>query len=328
MLTLNDIAQMAGVSKSTVSRYLNNGSVSQKTREKLDTIVKETGYQPNPFAQSLKAEKTNMIGVIIPRYDSPSTNEVLKGIDTAANKRGLRLIIMSSNLDADRTLNNIQTLQIQKVDQIILLGSFMNEELKQVIYDSKVPIILVGQSMPAITSLIYDDYHAGQLIAQHAIALNHKDLAFIGVSEDDYAVGVLRKQGFYDYAQAHGATIQYIETSFSRSESRAKALTYLPSLRATYIAAATDHIAMGIHGAATHLGYAIPDDFSLSGFGGYKATQYVVPNITTVNYPFYETGELAVEIAFQEQSKIQTDPIVLSVIINANPSTTKIRKAE
>ncbi len=326
MVTLNDIAQMAGVSKSTVSRYLNNGSVSKTTREKLDSIVQQTGYQPNPFAQSLKAEKTNMIGVIIPRYDSPSTNEVLKGIDAAANKMGLRLIIMSSNLDVERALNNIQTLQIQKVDRIILLGSFMNEELKRVIHESKVPIVLVGQSISGITSLIYDDYHAGQLIAQHAIALNHKQLAFVGVSEEDYAVGVLRKQGFYDYAEKFGATIEYIETSFSRSESRAKALKYLPSLKATYIAAATDHIAMGIHGAATQLGYAIPEDFSLSGFGGYKATQYVVPNITTVNYPFYETGELAVEIAFQEKTQLENEPTVLSVIINVNPSTVMLKK--
>ena len=84
MVTLQDIAKMAGVSKSTVSRYLNNGSVGKNTREKIDAIIKETGYQPNPFAQSLKAGKSNMIGVIIPRYDSPSTNEVLKGIDAAA----------------------------------------------------------------------------------------------------------------------------------------------------------------------------------------------------------------------------------------------------
>ena len=84
MVTLNDIAKMANVSKSTVSRYLNNGSVSQKTRKKLDKIVQETGYQPNLLAQSLKAQKSNMVGVIIPRYGSPSTNEVLKGIDSSA----------------------------------------------------------------------------------------------------------------------------------------------------------------------------------------------------------------------------------------------------
>ena len=74
----------------------------------------------------------------------------------------------------------------------------MNEELEEVIRKSTVPIILIGQSIVGVRSLVYDDYHAGKLIAQHAIALGHQKLAFIGVSEEDYAVGILRKKCFYD----------------------------------------------------------------------------------------------------------------------------------
>ena len=72
ILTINDIAQLAGVAKSTVSRYLNNGSVSEKTRVKLDKIVQENNYTPNSFAQSLKAKQSNLIGTIVPRLDSYS----------------------------------------------------------------------------------------------------------------------------------------------------------------------------------------------------------------------------------------------------------------
>ena len=323
MVTLQDIAKMAGVSKSTVSRYLNNGSVGKNTREKIDAIIKEPGYQPNPFAQSLKAGKSNMIGVIIPRYDSPSTNEVLKGIDAAATERDLNLIIMSANLNRERTLKNIQTLQTQKVDSIILLGSFMNEELEEVIRQSTVPIILIGQSIVGVRSLVYDDYHAGKLIAQHAIALGHQKLAFIGVSEEDYAVGILRKKGFYDYAEANGADITYVETDFSRTHAREKALQFLPNLEATYIAAATDHIAIGIHGAALELGYDIPQDFSLSGFGGYKAAQYLTPTITTINFPYYEMGEVAVQVAVDNNHihEKSIEPMILSVVMNQTEST-------
>lgn len=323
MVTLQDIAKMAGVSKSTVSRYLNNGSVGKNTREKIDAIIKETGYQPNPFAQSLKAGKSNMIGVIIPRYDSPSTNEVLKGIDAAATERDLNLIIMSANLNRERTLKNIQTLLTQKVDSIILLGSFMNEELEEVIRQSTVPIILIGQSIVGVRSLVYDDYHAGKLIAQHAIALGHQKLAFIGVSEEDYAVGILRKKGFYDYAEANGADITYVETDFSRTHAREKALQFLPNLEATYIAAATDHIAIGIHGAALELGYDIPQDFSLSGFGGYKAAQYLTPTITTINFPYYEMGEVAVQVAVDNNHihEKSIEPMILSVVMNQTEST-------
>lgn len=326
MITLNDIAKMAGVSKSTVSRYLNKGSVSKQTREKLDEIIEKTGYQPNPFARSLKAEQSNMIGVIIPRYDSPSTNEVLKGIDAAANRSGIRLIIMSANLDSERTLQNIQTLQIQKVDSIILFGSYMNPSLETAIRQSHVPIILIGQNLTDVTCLNYDDYYAGQLIAQHALELGHQRLVFVGVSEEDQAVGVLRKKGFYDVANSHGASIDYIETTFSRSDTYEKALEFLPIIQGTYIAAATDYIAMGIMGAASQLNIRIPKDISLSGFGGYKAAKYMTPHLTTVNYPYFAMGEKAVEKALERlETTNKMDVTTLSVTMNSQQSTKRIK---
>ena len=210
---------MANVSKSTVSRYLNNGSVSQKTKEKLDKIVQKTGYQPNAMAQSLKATKSNMVGVIIPRYDSPSTNQVLKGIDSVAYEKDIQLMITNANLDLERTKKNIALLQRQKVGAIILFATEIDDELEQQIQSSKIPIFLVGQKLENNPSFIYQDYEAGKIIAQHAIDKGHRELLFVGVNESDYAVGVLRKQGFYDVAEQNGASVEFIETEFSRSYS-------------------------------------------------------------------------------------------------------------
>jgi len=299
MVTLNDIAKMADVSKSTVSRYLNNGAVSKKTREKLDKIVEETGYQPNLFAQSLKAEKSNMVGVIIPRYDSPSTNQVMKGIDTVAHEKEIQLMIMNSDLDIERTKKNITLLQRQKAGAIILFATAIDDELKQQIHSSETPIILIGQQLKGIPSFTYQDYEAGKIIAQHAIDQGHRKLLFVGVTEEDYAVGVLRKKGFYDVAEENGATVSFIETEFSRAYSYQKALGFLPEINETYIAAATDHIAIGISNASVELGIQIPEDLSLSGFGGYSITQNVYPAITTVAYPFYEMGRTAITESLQ-----------------------------
>ncbi|MBP9594842.1 MAG: LacI family DNA-binding transcriptional regulator, partial [Trichococcus sp.] len=83
MVTINDIAKMAGVAKSTVSRYLNGGAVSGKTKAKLDAIVAEHDYKPNKFAQSLKAKRTHMVGTIIPRLNSFATNEALRGLESS-----------------------------------------------------------------------------------------------------------------------------------------------------------------------------------------------------------------------------------------------------
>lgn len=102
MVTINDIAKMAGVAKSTVSRYLNGGSISKKTKAKLDAIVAETGYTPNTFAQSLKAKRTNIVGTIIPRFDSYSSNAILEGIDQELLKRQMQLVIMNSSQSVER----------------------------------------------------------------------------------------------------------------------------------------------------------------------------------------------------------------------------------
>lgn len=327
MVTLNDIAKIANVSKSTVSRYLNNGSVSEKTKNKLDKIIKDTGYQPNRLAQSLKASKSNMIGVIIPRYNSPSTNLVMEGIDTVAYREGIQLMIMNSNLNLNRTKNNIKSLERQKVEAIVLFATLIDEDLSEQIKHSNIPIILVGQELREVSFLTYQDYEAGRSIAQHAIDLGHRKILFVGVTEEDHAVGVLRKKGFYDVAKKAGAEIKFVETEFSRTYSYKKALKFLPEMDATYIAAATDHIAVGIFNAGMELGFSIPNDFSLSGFGGYSVTQNVFPNITTVSYPFEDLGKLVIqEVQKIIQSEIENREIrvKLPVELTIQGSTKKI----
>lgn len=328
MVTLSDIAKMANVSKSTVSRYLNNGPVSKKTRDKIEEIIKETNYEPNILAQSLKAQQSHLIGVIIPRYDSPSMSQVLKGIDEVAYAEKMQLMIMNSNLDLDRTKENIRVMQRQKVGAILLSATMIDEELAQQIKTSKTPILLIGQTVEGIPSYTYQDYEAGQIIAQHAIDLGHRHLLFVGVTEEDYSVGVLRKKGFYDVVKANGATVEFIETEFTKSYSYEQALEYLPRTKATYIAAATDHIALGIMNAGFELGIEIPQEISVSGFGGYSETRNVMPHITTVQFPFYKMGELIVGEAIAGiKGKPLEDTTTLPVHLNSQGSTAKLGEA-
>lgn len=295
-MTLNEIAQMAGVAKSTVSRYLNNGSVSEKTKQKLQKIIEETGYVPNQFAQSLKAQRSNMIGVVLPRFDSPSTNQVLKGMDELAYQKGYQLVLTNSNLDIQREKENLSLLERQKVSGIILIASFLDDEIKQQITNLDIPILMIGQQINQVHCLIHEDFEAGKRIAEYALELGHKQLLYVGVTADDNAVGVLRRDGFMQTVNEAGANVEFIETSFSRKEAYKQALDYLPTTQATYIAAATDQIAIGIANAAQDLNLSIPDDFSLSGFGGYSESEYAYPRITTVDYPFYELGRQALEL--------------------------------
>ena len=101
MKTIKDIAKMAGVSKSTVSRYLNGGSISKVTREKIHRVVEETGYKPNQFAQSLKAKRTGLIGAIVPRLDSYAKTETLKGIESSLLLQDVQTMFVNTYLSKE-----------------------------------------------------------------------------------------------------------------------------------------------------------------------------------------------------------------------------------
>lgn len=297
MVTIDEIAKKAGVAKSTVSRYLNQGSVSEKTKEKIAQVIEKTDYQPNLYAQSLKAKNTNMIGVVIPRLNSASTNDALTGIDHEAKKNGYEPIILNSDLNLKNDVKNIQILNKQKVEGIIFFASELNTEIIQAVQQSYVPILLVGQTLKGTHSITHEDYNAGYIMGQHVLKMGHKQALFFGVSEKDEAVGVQRKNGFFDAFKKGNGQSLFIKTSFSKSETYHLAKKELPLFfhhGITIIGCATDNIALAVMKALTDLGKNVPEDFSLFGFGGYDIMSYLNPTITTIRYPYYNIGQESV----------------------------------
>ncbi|MCL9663084.1 LacI family DNA-binding transcriptional regulator [Paenibacillus hunanensis] len=295
--TIADIARIAGVAKSTVSRYLNGGSVSVATRNKIEQVIKETGYVPNTFAQSLKAKTANIIGTIVPRLDSFATSHTLMGIDDQLRNQGCRMLITNTSQDMNREIEAIYELARQKISGIILLAARITEEHLEAIQTTDIPVLLVGQQHEQIHSLIHNDYDAGYELGRYVLDRGHRRLAYLGVTEQDIAVGVRRKQGFARAVEETGeCTVAYYETSFRMSDARQYALQLLQEpLDATIIVCATDNIALGVMKAAHELGIDIPAQLSITGFGGYDVTEVVHPALTTIRYPYQEAGKIAAQ---------------------------------
>ncbi len=326
MVTINDIAKRAGVAKSTVSRYLNGGSVSQKTKEKLHAIVAETGYIPNTFAQSLKAKKTNIIGTIIPRLDSYSANEALISIDEGLRKKNFQSLIINTNQDSEREIESIYSLASQKVAGILLFATVITKAHKKAILDVGIPVILLGQQADEFYSIVHDEYDAGFKLGKYATGLGHKNFLYFTVFEADVAVGKLRKKGVLDaLKETKESTVEIIETSFTFEQAYQQVLEILPLVKASYIICATDNIALAVLKAAHQLNIEIPNIFSLSGFGGYQITTVVSPTITTVKYAYQELGEIAVRnlLLLLEGSSVSKKTILTNELIR-NESTKKI----
>lgn len=292
--TISDIAQMAGVAKSTVSRFLNGGSVSEDTRQKIERIIKQHNYVPNTFAQSLKAKKTSIIGTVVPRLDSFATSQTLIGIDEGLRDNQYQMLIANTSQDMQREIDAIYDFARQKVSGIILLAAEVTEAHLKAVEDIGIPVLLVGQQHELMYSLVHNDDQAGYEMGRYVVGQGHRKIVYMGVSEKDQAVGIHRKQGFQRaIAECGECDVKYYETSFKMSEAIVNAEAILKEITPTIIVGATDNIALGVMKIAFSKKIRIPRELSITGFGGYDITEMIHPTLTTVQYHYLQAGQVA-----------------------------------
>ena len=294
--TIADIARIAGFAKSTVSRYLNGGSVSKETSKRIEEVILETGYSPNRFAQSLKAKQTKIIGTIVPRLDSFATNQTLIGIDEQLRDLDYQVLISNTSQNVQRELENLNTLQKQRVAGIILLATVITEEHIETVNQADIPSVIVGQQQEQMYSVIHNDIGAAYQLGQEVLKMGHRKIAYLGVTEKDIAVGIKRKEGFKKAAdEIPDCTVRYFETSFKIEDAVEKVEEMLKDFVPTLIVCATDNIAFGALKALQKNGLRVPQDISITGFGGYSMTEFTNPEITTVKFRYKDGGKIAAQ---------------------------------
>lgn len=292
--TISDIAQLAGVAKSTVSRFLNGGSVSEDTRQRIERIIKQYNYVPNTFAQSLKAKRASIIGTVVPRLDSFATSQTLIGIDEELRSNQYQMLIANTSQDMQREIDAIYDFARQKVSGIILLAAEVTEAHLKAVDDIGIPVILVGQQHERLHSVVHNDDQAGYEMGKHVLQNGHREISYLGVTERDQAVGIHRKQGFQRaIAECPRCNVTYHESSFKMSEAVYTAEQVLNNDRSSMIVCATDNIALAVMKTAFSAKRRIPQDISVSGFGGYDITEMINPALTTVRYHYTQAGRIA-----------------------------------
>ncbi|WP_409305999.1 LacI family DNA-binding transcriptional regulator [Peribacillus sp. SCS-155] len=295
MITISDIAKIAGVAKSTVSRFLNGGSVGDATKKKIERAIEETGYTPNPFAQSLKAKKTNIIGTIIPRLDSYAASHTVIGIDQQLKENNYQMLISNTSQNIEREIESIYSFSNQKAAGIILLATEITPAHEEAFEAVQIPVILIGQEHAHMHSVIHDDFHASLSMGQYVIEKGHRKIAYLGVTEKDIAVGVKRKRGFQKALEdCPDCEARYFESEFNipaaqQAAERIFSCNFNPSI----IVCATDNIALGVLKAAYQKGIRVPAELSVTGFGGYDITEVIHPGLTTAKFFYHEAGATA-----------------------------------
>ncbi|MGL6197976.1 MAG: LacI family DNA-binding transcriptional regulator [Lachnospiraceae bacterium] len=315
-VTIKDIAKIAGVSYSTVSRALSGSTeVSEETRSRILDICQKNGYRVNVLARSLICNKTNTLGLIVPEVTNPFYAELSLGIEIHSRSQGYNVILCNSLQDDATTEKLFEHLIGLQVDGIILASSHDEASHWVKKYGKTVPTVLLGGSIAeeesdGINSVCVDNITGGRIAAEYLLSLGHKDIMYMGLRQTSIT-HQLRFKGFSATLKAAGLQPKVIEnTEPSSSIDNGYALgkrQFAQSFTSTAVFAATDSLALGILQAADEFGLQVPDDFSLLGFDNIVYSALPKIKLSTIDQRKQRLSEAAVNLLVDTIDSPQRD---------------------
>jgi LacI family transcriptional regulator len=299
-VTLEMVAERAGVSPSTVSRILNGTAVvSDDKRAAVDRAIAKLGFVPNPVARGLAGGRTLSVGVVTQAIDSPFYGAALRGIEVELGGAGYSPLFMSGHWRGDLEARCIELLHARRVDGLILLtGRLSDSKLRTV--SRSLPVVVTGRSLKAanLISLDFDNREGARLATQHLIDLGHRRIAYIG-GDPEHPDAVERQRGHQIALEAAGLRIDPAivqQGDFSEQSGLAAVERLLAGHgRFSAIFAANDQMAFGAAVGLHRYGRRVPDDVSLVGFDDLAGSVFFVPPLTTIHNPIQEIGQLAAQ---------------------------------
>lgn len=300
-VTLADVARLAGVSKVTVSKTLNNsGRISQETRERVLKAARDLGYTVNYAARSLRGGRTNLLGMVVPELVSPYFTDVARAAAEAATAQGLDLGVFTTSRDQKREQERIGMLQGGLADGLLIVVPSDSASFLSSLEKSKIPVVLINHfgARTHLPTVCADNYHGARAAVEHLLAHGHQRIGFVtGARESTQAQERLR--AYRDTLGARGPLDENLirEGNFTqrRGFEAGQELLALPE-PPTAIFAASDATAFGVMDAIKDRGLRIPDDVSLVGFDDVLAASQTHPTLTTVSHPITEMNETAVRL--------------------------------
>jgi LacI family transcriptional regulator len=305
-ITIKDIARMANVSHTTVSRALNNKSrIKNETKEKILAIASELNYQPNFIAKSLVMRRTKTLGLVITNIANPFYIELAQGIESTARGLGYNIIFCSTHSDLSTEKQHIDMLRSKGVDGIIFSSAHMGDPNILTLAEEAFPIVLVNRRTyhPIVREKVdyvgIDNILGGFLAVEHLIRLGHRRIGVIGGSSES-SVGFERLEGGKKALITYGLeaiTDYFLEGDFLKGCGYQGGKQFLRMReRPTAVFAANDYMALGAYQAVIEEGYRVPEDLALIGFNDIEFTATKGVELTTIGQKKYEMGTLAVRI--------------------------------
>ena len=311
---LTDVAKLAGVSPTTVSRVINKkGYLSEKTIQKVNDAMRELGYKPNNLARSLQGKSAKLIGLIFPNIRHIFYAELIDKLEHELFKKGYKTIICNSEHDSEKEREYIEMLEANQVDGIISGSHNLGiEDYNRV----TAPIISFDRNLsPDIPVVSSDNYGGGILAAQTLVKTGAKDIIMITGNDNSNSPTGLRHAGFASILP--DAPIINVSSDFSPVRKEMEIKNILTQQKPDAIFASDDLTAILIINIAKELGISVPDQLKVIGYDGTYFIENYYPQLTTVKQPLEEIAFLCVELLLQkiEGKKVATTGYFLPVTL-------------
>jgi LacI family transcriptional regulator len=322
-LTLDDIGRLAGVSRATVSRVINDyPHITPEVRERVQRVILETGYHPNRIAQSLASSRTGMIGLVIPQVagtilTNPYFFHLINSITRATNQNDLTLalFLFHTTDEEDRIAKSI--LNTNFLDGVIVTADRREDALIRQLVENGIPLAFVGKPEPGlhVPYVNVENEIGGYLAAEHLIQRGRQRIATITARYN--TAGEDRFMGYRRALQAYNIPYDerlVAEGDFSQESGYAAMQTLLEAMPDA-VFASSDVMAIGAQRAIREAGLRIPEDIAMVGFDDLPQASIAEPPLTTIRQPIDQLGPIAVaflEAAIERESDVM-ESLVLPV---------------
>ena len=295
--SLGLVAELSGVSPSTVSRILNNtAKVSDAKKETVLRVIEETGFRPNLAARTLAGGRAMSIGVLTQYIDSPFYGEAIRGIEEVLASEDYTALFVSGRGDRELELERLNMLMERNIDGLIVLSSTLEDHELEALA-KELPVVLTGRAMlnQKLTSIGFDNLGGGALALGHLSELGHEAIAVIDGPDDPDAK--LRMDGIRVECSQRRIDLdpELIEVGDFNELGGYQAMVRLLDKPKDFSAviALNDQMAYGAMLALSEAGLDIPGDISLLGFDDLPHSAYTVPPLTTISQPVNRIGAMA-----------------------------------
>jgi alanine racemase len=342
-VTIKEVAERAGVSKTAVSFAFNDPSrLSEATVQKILAVAGELGYAPHPVARSLNTGRTGVLGLLLPQdiptiLENPFSTQFMRGMGRVCDEQGLSLMLVPPVKGS-----MLKAIDHAAVDGFVVMGLEPQDPVVNMLRQRHVPFVMVDSEVPdGVPCLNIEDHEGARAAMMHAIQRGHRRIAMVAFESGkegrwrEYTGTLCRRLAGYLEALATvglsldgpGVQILECENSIEGGADAFSRLWQTPSCP-TIVVAMSDIIALGVMGAAREQGLEIPKDLSVIGYDDIPEAQRANPPLTTVRQPMVEKGEQAAELlvkALRGESASERCTLPTELIIRASvvpPSST------